>query len=1271
MKAFSLAIGLGEGPTLIEASAGTGKTWSIARLVARILVEPGPGNTPPPTISQVLVVTFTNAATAELRERIRAVLVGAAAALQTALDTEADGAVPAAPQEPADPGFAIIAGQYRNGQWQALPTAELVERLARLRQATSDFDLAPVLTIHSFCQRMVQQLAFESHSPLATELSTNVDDLVEELVDDWMANQWVPAQTLAYAWLTGKEGANLSKDRLRQVAKARVAAKGAQFLPDPVGDWQTELAAIAAGERDLAALEPLRDDPLVDFARWFATAYAKKLTEQGLLTFDDLMQRVEEGLRNPDFVTAVRQRLQVALIDEFQDTDAVQWSIFRRLFVEHPGGRLVLIGDPKQAIYRFRNADVAVYNSAKALVASRWPDRLYTMEVNHRSDAALIDALNQMFALQPDVFLGAGIPYQPVRAKHGQRLLCRGQAVTPVAVRWFDGALVGKGQDAALSQTEANKLLPKLVAGDVAATLAKGWELGPPEDRRPLRARDIAVLTATNAGAVQVRDALLALGVPAILGQSGSIFASQEAVWLQMWLTALVARGDAAAARAFASTPLGGWDGEQLLAARRGDEAMQDPWQTLLLRLQNQHKLLTKNGLTAAFAAMMYQPSGPDLAATKEQTALVRLASWPTAERTLTNLRHLAEALEAAQVGGFLDAAGLERWLAEQRRDQATQDAAELRLESDADTVTIMTMHKSKGLQFPLVFLPDLASGQVFRGNNKDIQPLQFHHAGSGDLVVHLAGMDRADPSDVRAAWREGLQERQRLLYVALTRAEHHLVAYAGPVTGKSANAKVLPDAGFERSPLGLLWLGSGPNGDGLEPADKPKSRGKGKGKAAADTGTDAGTGTGDTDSRAVQLREDVHNNLQQITGQLTDGNSGQPQALVGLSYASRRNHTEAPYVPETVAGLQPPLQFRTVDLPDNDWRRESYTTLVGSRSGEVATDLALQADSDRPGEDEGQEPADGPDLEATAEAGDSDGQYQPDVVVAVQEVPLRRFPGGIEAGKWVHAVLEHLAFGPLPLQTTSGADAVPLIRKLGMRNGFSTPRHDALLAEHLPAILRTPMGPRVGNLALADIADAERLNELSFDLPIAPHALPGAGQEVAGQALAALLGRDRGDAGLPAGYLAAVRTMGFRSLRGFLTGSMDLVFRAPVDGQQRWFVADYKTNILGSRKNERIDLSLPEHYATPWMAREVAKKHYYIQYLLYLTALHRFLTLRQSGYDYDLHMGGAVYLFVRGMVGPTTGQDAHGRFGVFVDRPPRAQIEALSALFAGVQEAA
>ena len=310
---FSLTGPLPTGTTVIEASAGTGKTYAIVGLATRYIAE-GTAD-----LSELLLVTFGRAATQELRERARARLTMTAQALTD----------PIAARGCSDELIAYLA---------EADDAEIGLRKRRLLRAVSDFDAATIATTHSFCQRMLDSLGVIGENEPGSMLVESVEDLLAEVCDD-----------LYVARYAADPSPLLSPEDARSVAREAVADPQARLAPDNADP------ATAPGQR-------------VAFAAAARAELARRKRVAGIRDFDDLLVLLRDTLAHPvhgEMACArIQQRYRVILVDEFQDTDSVQWEILRRAF--HGRVTLVLVGDPKQAIYAFRGADVTTYIDAVA-----------------------------------------------------------------------------------------------------------------------------------------------------------------------------------------------------------------------------------------------------------------------------------------------------------------------------------------------------------------------------------------------------------------------------------------------------------------------------------------------------------------------------------------------------------------------------------------------------------------------------------------------------------------------------------------------------------------------------------------------------------------------------------------------------------------------------------------------------------------------------------------------------------------------------------------
>jgi exodeoxyribonuclease V beta subunit len=1211
----------------------------MADLVLRLVAEEGL------PLDRILVVTFTRAATAELRLRVHARLRSALCVLGPEFTAREAG-----PDD--DPVLARLAG---------LPERHLLR--LRVGAALEAFDTAAISTIHGFCQRMLGMHAFTSQTAFDQELCEDASDLLAELVDDWLtgllseadartAEFWTQACGLKRArlielarligrhpearlepaeprveprealeawrsalerfrtlWAEGGRQALLEAmeaDRAlrrglleRKIYKRGQADKFAERLQvwlEQAGlpgrgkpTWAEEAWVRFFTARQAAAFtHPVLDawQALVDLAAplvqapWLAFARAarhelpRRLAARGLQTFDGLLGAIRARLGEPALIEALRRQFQAALVDEFQDTDAAQWDIFRAVFGESPGHRLFMIGDPKQAIYAFRGADVFVYLAARRHAP---PALRFTMRTNHRADAAYLRALERLFGPGEEFAPGGPFDLESIdypRVEAAPRLQEPGLRFTgprprilpaPLCLRVFDQeSLPGSGSKARLTSCVAEWL-----AADVVELLEAGAEVRVGGGWRPLSPGDLAVLVRKNAQAHLVQRALSRRGVPAVLAQAGSVLETEEALALERWLEAVAEPGREGPARALATSALFGWTGPELEAALDGET---DAWARWLDSLHDSSRLLAREGLARAARAALEEPWRPG-----EPSALERLLAQPGGERRATDLRHVLELLCVAATRERLSPAGLLAWLRARRaRADLEPGEASLRLESEAAAVQLVTLHKSKGLQYPVVFLP--FAWEADASSRQTGGPLRVHEpAGSETLVLDLHRDRQHEARQAREArfLAEARQEGLRLLYVGLTRARHAALVTWG----------VLPESAASAS-LGMLLHGrTRPGHEGERPLERARQRILSM--RQADDGSEA-------------LRQDLEA-------------LGPPLAWTPIRAAEARPwRLPGPTTPDVLSTRKLARDF------DRVFRQSSYTSLV------AAAEPHLQ-----------------PPLERALPPPDGDVDFHAADTPAPTPAAL---PGGREAGRWAHRILEELDFGLLRERADRpGREARPLEELCavhGRRLGFETPEAHRALASVVSQALSTPLGGALGGFRLRDLALEDRLDELRFELPLAggPSYRPG-GPAVPGAVLATFLERTGGP--WPDDYPARLRGLKFPELAGFLTGAVDLVFRLPGPGGARWYLADYKTNRVGPGRAALLG--------------EMARHHYPLQYHLYLVALHRYLRWRLGpAYDYERDVGGSLYLFLRAMDG-TPGA------GVLFDRPPREVIEGLS----------
>ncbi|MCE5288367.1 MAG: UvrD-helicase domain-containing protein, partial [Nocardiaceae bacterium] len=715
-KPFQVFGDLPEGTSILEASAGTGKTFAITALAVRYVAE-GKAD-----ISELLVITFTNAATSEVRERVRTRFVTVAAALEN----------PDAARASSDELVAFLAKE------------DVEARRANLARAVSDFDQATIVTTLSFCQRMLESLGIAGDRDPHSQF-------IEEPEEIW-------SETYADLYL-GRFASDPDRPSWKKtVPVLRVATKDAQSpLVDAGSDDRVagKLWRLAAAVRD-------------EIER------RKRLA--GVRDYSDLLVLLAETLRDPVAgpiaCQRIRDRFKVALIDEFQDTDPLQWEIVERIF--HDKVTLVLVGDPKQAIYGFRGADVNSYLAAKHKATN--PFRLSR---NWRSDARVLDALDYLWggaALGDDE-----IVVTAVEPEHDTRLA----AEHPIRLRYLTrlaaGNLVTRKGDPAKTLPSVNTVRP-FIARDVAADILRLLNSGTRLEDRTVEPRDIAVLVRTNDQAESVRAALDALAIPSVLAGSTSVFATEGARdWLRV-LNALASPHRAGLVRLAALTPLVGWTPEGLDAG--GDD--------LAASLGLEFRELANVAATVGFAAMFERMS-------IRFGLFERLLSQQSGERRLTDIRHLAESLNRVAVEDSLGIVALVRWLTDRVNDekQGAKDKSR-RLDSDAAAVQIGTIHMSKGLESPIVYVPFAWDNYV----NPAPETLSFHQDGRRLLDVGgPTGEGYRSRKPLHQA--EDVGEQLRLFYVALTRAKCQLVLWWAPTANTPESALQRMIFGRRQAPVG------------------------------------------------------------------------------------------------------------------------------------------------------------------------------------------------------------------------------------------------------------------------------------------------------------------------------------------------------------------------------------------------------------------------------------------------------------------------------------
>ncbi len=1229
-----LAIPL-EGISIIEASAGTGKTFTIAILFLRLLLEKKLN------VDQILVVTFTKAATAELRERIRNRLHEALQAF-------------VAEGEVKDELLAVL--KERCGR---------DEGISRLRQALACFDEAAIFTIHGFCQRVLTDGAFESGAMFETELLADQNELLQALAEDFWRQHVYPApgawtdylqtqlktpdqlRKLLGRYMTGAELELLVADepllpdadrcfreimdvmrRLWSAEQGVISAlllenkalSGTKYKKSTIPVWLGQMEEWLAGESTLlfntfykfttAALrdgvkkgQTAPDHPFftlcdevtrltnyharrfssfkkecIDFGR---SELARRKRKQNLLSYDDLQAHLHLALLGEGGAIlrqSIRSRYPAALIDEFQDTDTVQYTIFSTLY-NHEQATLFLIGDPKQAIYGFRGADVFAY-----MAAVRQAGRRYTLGTNWRSEPGLIQAVNALFQCNSNPFIFSEIPYWPVipapLSPEKRPMLTVDNEQEPSLHFWFvpkEQAVASRS--GAITKEWALPAIARATANEIVRLLALGVSGRAKIGEHALAVEDIAILVRSHFQASVMQKALQDRGVPSVVSSQESLFRTMEAEEVERLLAAIANPGNESLLKAALVGTILGMSVNTMLATIDDHDA----WDGRLILCQDDHDLWHGQGFIRMFRRLLIRENTP-----------ARILAQVGGERRLTNILHLAEILEQAELEGKLGQAGLLQWLREQRENPEERDERQLRLESDEKRVKIVTIHKSKGLEYGVVFCPfawdgrlrsggklsattentlrelatELAQGDEARRQaafdqlteiTATLEPLPFHDQGDDQrLSLDLGSQDWL--AHYEQARLEEQAENLRLLYVAVTRARHRCYLVWGRFTDLAS------------SPLAYLF----------HPLDN------------------------EDEAQPLFIRLKAR---QAHLTTLNDDGLRLPLASLMAASGTTMLWRDMPLpdagqaVPESEAAMQLAARNFTAMLR-RDWQVSSFSALAagGSQHHELP---------DRDQQDMA------PTTGATPATED-----------------IFTFPRGAAPGTLIHRLFELLDF-----QEKDETKIADLVSKV-LRQYNTDERWTATLVNMVRNVLATPMASADGPLRLIEVTTRQRVNEMEFYYPLA---------RISPQGLARQFRTPSGSMPVsPLSFAEAAGRLQFSPVQGFMKGYIDLIF----EHQGRFYLADYKSNHLGFTSHD---------YGPEALTAVMSREQYYLQYHLYGVALHRYLTTRLPGYSYDRHFGGVYYLFIRGMH-PAAGPDG----GVFFARPAESSILGLSAYLAG-----
>ncbi len=1171
---------------LIEASAGTGKSWTVTFLYLRLILEKGL------TVDQILVVTFTDAATKELRDAVRMRLVEALEVLELSdeayIKRENEGKI--------------------NQEYKELKSKikdkllDLEASVMRLKRAKLSIDEAAIFTIHSFCQRALSDNAFEASLPFESELLMDDREIMQNLVDDFWRRRFAKAPKSLVFKLSQKKITpdSLLTDIRNAVGKPYLDICGPQteevkaekwaelegYYQQAIVTWKEQgdeirslltnpeyakayyADLIKACDENFAEMEKMQfsnclpckldckkmswlgikpkvkktakvedvDHPFFqqwqafldlwleldscsdDFINNIRIALLQYLQEElpkekqrlGVLSFDDLLLQLESALQNqPQLAKDLRDKYPVAMIDEFQDTDPIQYNIFRSIYPVSNGdisdSTVFFVGDPKQAIYSFRGGDIHTYLKAKNDASQQ-----YTLDTNWRSHPDLIASFNTLYSFSNNPFMDEGIAYQAVNA--GDKVTDK--LITPdnrSPLRFWNY----EQQDEKPVMEDIRSDIANAVAGDIAALLNDANNGNALIGDKPIMGGDIAILIRSHTQGDRIKQALNKVGIASVQSSNDSIYETHEATEVLRLLTAIVEPQREDEVRRALVTELLGYQAEDLLAFEEDSNA----WEDVLLKMQNWHYQWKNQGFLPMMRSLM-----------KSQAVYQRLLVYDDGERRLTNVQHLAELIHHQSKQLSLNMEEVLRWL-KQQQDNLNSNERELRLESDENLVKIVTIHKSKGLEYPIVYLPFVGiTGAPFKD--------KIYSFYKDDTAYLEMGSPEADEhKEIKKS--EERAEEARLLYVALTRAKYQCTVVTQP---KAISGT--PD----KTALGWLL----------------------------------------TDGETIP-----------------SGNSKAAQEQKANFFASYKARLES-LVEQGDGNIS--LQ----DMPmDQNVRYQSPQTEQNLSAKSFSAEIKAQAQVTS---------FSGLTAGAHAEVPDHDSN-------TVSEPQAKRedeFPRGATAGSALHEIYENLDF------TVPVSEQTEVISTALNKWGFDE-THQASASLLMENSLQTEL---FEGFSLQQLSNDKRLDEMEFYLPLErlkiddlkqilfKH-LPSEGQ----------LLRD------------AVDTLHFDQVEGYLKGFIDLIF----EYQGMYYVADYKSNSLADYAPENLEPTM-------------ADSHYYLQYLLYSVALHRYLKKRVADYSWDTHIGGAYYLFIRGMLPDEKGKT--GSAGLYFNKPNIELITALDGLF-------
>ncbi|MEL7834540.1 exodeoxyribonuclease V subunit beta [Fodinibius sp. Rm-B-1B1-1] len=1201
LKPFDIAF---SGINLVEASAGTGKTYNITSLYIRALIERDV------SVSNILVVTYTEAATKELKDRLLSRIRESIAVLKK--------------------------GEVDNENDQFLHellthTDDHKQAIARLNRAVRTFDESAIHTIHGFCYQVLQEQAFESRAMYDAEMIGDDSELVLEAVDDYWRN-WVaevsqnPAKKPLYNLLLNKGynpekfavkvGQHIGKSYL-DIIPSNVPSvseiqhelndlrsifeqmqnnwksdrdeilslllsdcmNGRKYRKDYLANWfsymdeflTSDFIDIQPFEQFTNFTQSVLEDNLnkgydqipahsffdlaeeylsqLDSILQFEITFKKDLLhflrneldqkkeELQVLSYDDLLLRLRNALLDGEqgihLADRLRQKYPIAMVDEFQDTDPNQYDIFRTVYKDS-NGALFMIGDPKQSIYSFRGADVFSYLKAKRDAPA---ENTFDLGRNFRSVPTLIEGLNTLWGEHDNPFILDQIPYESVKPGKNredyQSLVEYDNRYPPI--RFRNLSLEDRDQ---FNKAEAKEMVAEDTAQEIERLIEGGKSKAIKIGKNSVEAKDIAVLVRTHDQASMMAEALRKRKIKSVQYSQESVFDSVEAGWVEILLKAVVEPANESRIKAALALPLTTFSAKEIYDIEEDEQR----WLSVLEQFREWHQLWQEKSFSAMFRSLINKTNIAE-----------HIIQHSEGERRLTNLLHLGELLQAESRNQKSGMRGLLKWLAKKRQEDNRQqwDEEQLRLESDEELVKIVTMHRSKGLEYPIVFCPFLWHGPKYSDYGK---PLVYHDPDNLEKTyLDLHGKSDDDRNEKRLIIaKEELSESLRLAYVAMTRAEH--CCYLSWAYAKRS----------EFSPLGYLFLEPEKVHDLLVETISTSYRGIGN--------------------------EPFEDSLQQLCEEY-------PQYFT----------LEAP-------SAKPTIDKQTNLFDDNG--KNEFLTKSFTRQTPLNTGYQVSSFSSLSSWMEEDDP-DMPDYDQFMDYND----IQVDSGYKTEFRSIFTFPKGPQPGTCIHNIFENIDFANPEKEIIADHLQMQGIDEQWM----------PVVADMLETVLNKPLLPTDSKLTLSAIDEEKLIPEMEFYYQ---------NSDIKTRKLLRIIRNENTPQWDNRG----------RAESGFLKGFIDLTF----EFNGKFYLLDYKTNFLGDSIQD---------YSQEYLIDEMQEASYDLQYHIYTVALHRFLQKRLLNYSYQKHFGGAFYLFLRGM-------NDEGREGIYFDCPDEEVITKLDEYIRGGKHA-